>query len=446
VALQQRQRNWQLRQQRRLRGWSLNRLALELHALAIRLGEPEPGVDSNTVSRWERGVIRPSPYYTRLLCLLCNLPAAELGLVEEPEPPASYTSLDRLLSGWGLDEMQRREFLRVMAAVVGGSALAPLSTSLPAEAWERLAKTLQRPGRIDDATLADLEQVTIALEQLERDVRPRSLLGPTLGHLETLTHLLRENPPTEAQRQIASMLGETAGVAGWLLWDLGANDQASAYVRTALEAAREADDAPLGAYLIGTASVVENRRENPDGRVARLMERHFGFSRSDASPTTQAYLAMLEAKARARSGKGDRSLRAIEEATVSMVSRDDPEWHRPRVTFYDSVRLAGEQGLCLARLKRSADARGVLEPALAALAPDQVKTRPGLMAALAVTYLHDGEFEEACRVGGQALSMAAELEIEPSRQDVMELREQLTPWDRTPAVRELDEQLAMTNW
>jgi hypothetical protein len=61
--------------------------------------EPEPGVDWNTVSRWERGVTRPYPYYTRLLCLLFDVSAAELGLVEEPQLPVSYAALDRLLSG-----------------------------------------------------------------------------------------------------------------------------------------------------------------------------------------------------------------------------------------------------------------------------------------------------------------------------------------------------------
>jgi tetratricopeptide (TPR) repeat protein len=419
---------------------------LELHALAIKLREPEPGVDWNAVSRWERGVNQPGTYYTRLLCLLFDLPAPELGLAPAPEPPVSYAALDRLLAGWGLNEVQRREFLRVMAAVVGDTTLAPLSTALPAEAWERLAGTLRRPSRIDTATLADLEKVTVTLERSERDVRPRSLLGPTLGHLETLTNLLKENPPTAARRHLASLLGETAGVAGWLLWDLGANDSASAYVRTALEAAREAEDAALGAYLIGTASVVENRRENPDGRISRLLEHHFGFSRADASPSTRAYLAMLEAKARARTGKGDRTLRAIDEALAAMTSHDDDaDRRRPRVTFYDSRRLAGEQGICLIRLKRSVDARAALEPALAALTPDQVKTRPGLMTALAATYVADGEVEEACRIGTEALSMAAEMEIEPSRQDVLELREQLTPWQNASVVRQLDEQLATAN-
>jgi len=37
------------------------------------------------------------------------------------------------------------------------------------------------------------------------------------------------------------------------------------------------------------------------------------------------------------------------------------------------------------------------------------------------------------------------MEIEPSRQDVLELREQLTPWQNASVVRQLDEQLATAN-
>jgi tetratricopeptide (TPR) repeat protein len=355
--------------------------------------------------------------------------------------PVSYAAVDRLLSGWGLNQVQRREFLRVMAGVIGDAALAPLSGAMPGEAWERLALAFRRPRHIDLETLANLEQITTTLGRLERDVRPRSLLGPTLGHLETMTNLLKDNLPSTAQQQVASLVGETAGLAGWLLWDLGANDAATAYVRTALEAARQAPDAPLGAYLIGTASVVENPRENPDRRIRRLMERHFGFPRATASPATRAYLAMLSAKAQARMGRETPALRAIEEAAAAMSRADDVELRRPRVAFYDSVRLAGEQGICLSRLGRSEEARAVLQTALTSLTPDQVKTRPGLMTALASTYIRQGQIEEACRIGGEALAMASEMQIEPSRQDVLELREQLAPWEDNPAVRQLDESL-----
>src|SRR5690349_20475137 len=73
--------NLRLRQQRQFRGWSLDDLAAELYKLAASLGEPTPGVNGNMVSRWERGVRSPRPYYVRLLCALFEQSAEQLGLV-----------------------------------------------------------------------------------------------------------------------------------------------------------------------------------------------------------------------------------------------------------------------------------------------------------------------------------------------------------------------------
>src|SRR5947208_17191130 len=69
-----------LREQRLRRGWSLDHMAEQLRRLAFRLGEPEPGVDANMISRWERGQHQPGPRYVRLLRLLYDQTPRELGL------------------------------------------------------------------------------------------------------------------------------------------------------------------------------------------------------------------------------------------------------------------------------------------------------------------------------------------------------------------------------
>lgn len=66
-----------LRRERELRGWSQ---AL----LAEQVGAPSASI----VSRWERGVVSPSPYYRERLCRLFDKDAAELGLLESAARPA----------------------------------------------------------------------------------------------------------------------------------------------------------------------------------------------------------------------------------------------------------------------------------------------------------------------------------------------------------------------
>jgi len=61
--------NLSLKRERELRGWSQAKVAEEL------------GTDSITVSRWERGLSRPSPHFREKLCVLFNKNADELGLL-----------------------------------------------------------------------------------------------------------------------------------------------------------------------------------------------------------------------------------------------------------------------------------------------------------------------------------------------------------------------------
>src|SRR5947209_6328055 len=113
--------NKRLRLQRRLRGWSQEDVAAGLHRLAASLGEAELGVDATMISRWERGTRRPRPRYVRLLSSLFELPAEQLGIVEDadlellPEPASALED----------DEPERREFITRVATLLNVAALPP---------------------------------------------------------------------------------------------------------------------------------------------------------------------------------------------------------------------------------------------------------------------------------------------------------------------------------
>jgi hypothetical protein len=62
-----------LRRERALRGWSQQYVAEAIEA-----------PDASYVSRWERGVVSPSPYYQERLCRLFGRNAEELGLLDLP--------------------------------------------------------------------------------------------------------------------------------------------------------------------------------------------------------------------------------------------------------------------------------------------------------------------------------------------------------------------------
>ena len=71
---QQAKINVLLRQQRQLRGWSLQHVADQLCKLSETQGRL-PGVNANMVGKRERGVKNPSPFYREKLSVLYNASA-----------------------------------------------------------------------------------------------------------------------------------------------------------------------------------------------------------------------------------------------------------------------------------------------------------------------------------------------------------------------------------
>jgi tetratricopeptide (TPR) repeat protein len=303
---------------------------------------------------------------------------------------------------------------------------------------------LRRPKRIDAATIDHLERVTVALEQLEPQVSPAALLGPVVGHLDAVGDLLQGEPPQAMRRQLLSLAGETAGIAGWLVWDRADGRAAAGYFRAGLEAAVEAGDSALGAYLMGSAACQPSESERPEWRLRVLEDRSFGFTPSDGTAPTRAWLATLEAEAHALTGDEPRCRAAMERAGTEMRSAAGAGGDaRPRVTFLDDSYLDGECGLFLARLGHAEEARQYLEPALATLGAERIKTRTRLLTALGAAYANEGEIDEACRLGSEALQLARTQAVQPNLDDIRALRRQLEPWKDAMPVRQLDELLRL---
>jgi tetratricopeptide (TPR) repeat protein len=409
-----------LQQQRHERNWSWRRLARELRQRADKRGWHLPSDDDliRMMRRWERGEHKPGERYRELLAEVYDDSAPE-----DLQPESI------------LDDMQRRPFLRGLGAFIGMAA-----ASAFIEPWERLSHALRHPSRVDRATVSSLERLTVMLENRESQENPRALLGPVEGHLGNVATLLAGSPPLRPQ--LCSIAGETAALAGWLAWDIEDRPAAAGYFRVGIDAAKEANDRALGAYLVGSSCVQPAYRERPHARLRRLQGRTHGFARSDASPSTRAWRATLEAEAHALAGDASNCLRLFDEAEAAMSRMGgEDEWRRPRVAFFDRNYLAGERGVALARLGQPDAAQGVLAPALASLDPSVVKTRPRLLNALATAHVQQGDVDRACELGTEALGMAVQQEVQPNLQDVRKLRLDLEPWRDSQAVKDFDEQL-----
>ena len=436
--------NEALRRQRLQRGWTLDRVAEELDRLCEREGR-HAGVTGNMVGKWERGIKKPSLFYQERLRSLYGVPAEQLGFLDpKPTSPPTGGGIGRgglaEVLGSGGDDMERRVFLRQLAAATGSAALGTRLDGLHTEPWDRLSKALKRPALVDDATVTDLEAVTAKHYKLEERVPARRLLGGVVEHLHTLTRFLEASQPAGHRRRLAATAGELAALAGWLSYELTCQAEARAYYNVAIEAAKEAGDRALWSCVLGFMSFMPSSAGNPhDAR--QLLRQARELAGSGAGATAHAWLAGLEAEAQARLGERGASLDALDDAEAAFAVAD-PAHNRCWIEFFDRGRLEGLKVSSFVHLRLPDDAEQASRRALAALNPTATKKRSIVLADLATAYLQRRELDESCRLACESLAIIAETESRVGLERVEALRRRIEPWRDSRSVKLLDERLA----
>ncbi len=405
-------------QRMEVRGWGQQRFVQEIRNTAAQLGEETPGVSVPMVSRWENGKSEPAARYRRLI---------ELTFARTLDPDTDSPE----------DGMLRREFLRHTAGITG---LAVVSAA--AEPWEQLTSALSSRNRVDRGTVDHLDSMTASFAQMYQTMAPGLLVAPVAAHLRTLIQLLKTGSPTEAlRRRITSLAAETSILLGWMSHDQSDNEAAHNYYRSALTAAAEAEDGPLGAYAIGSASVLPAWRSSPTDSIHLLTEAEVhGFRVNDASPTTRAWIYSLEAEARTRANDEASAFAALDSADRVLEIDDHANGGAPRISFFDHNRLLGERGVTAIRFNRAADGRTALEHVLSEIAPEQ-KIRSRLLTSLAKAHIRHGNIDEAAEIALQSLDVALQTDTASSYDDIVRLRPELDNWAHTKTVQRLDSAL-----
>jgi len=475
---QERTPNSRLRMCREEKGWSQERLAVELRRFAVLHEGREAGVTGNMICKWEKGDKKPSLRYQRLLRALFRRSSAELGFIDD-DPTTGVTAAGMAAGILGIADVvdphvmgaiaanssgnqtdpassillradedghaipvERRGFLRMMAA--GGVAVVPIGAAVAAAGtaddapWDRLSAALCQRSTVTPEVAHQLSQQTAGLFGLEERVPARTLLGRVTGHLATLTQLLESTTRSPVRREIASTAGETAALAGWLAFDMNDKPSALAYYRVAVEAAREADDPALWACVLGYESYQPGATGRHDQACALLTEAQRRLGRG-ANPLTRAWLAAREAEEQAARGDGRAATAALDRAQEAFARADSPD--RVWTGFFDRGRLDGIRVTTMTRLRRPTAAYAAASDALRAAGPAATKKRSLLLADIAEVHIQRRDIDSSCRFAADALAIVAQTDFSLGLGRVQRVRERLSPWQSTVAVRDLDEQL-----
>jgi transcriptional regulator with XRE-family HTH domain len=410
-----------LRYQRRMRGWSLQRVADGIATLCIERTGKRPGVNADMVGEWERGVKRPSPFYQEMLCLLYGCTADKL-LFDVPAVPEVLA---------GENDMKRRELLRLLSA--GGSALV-LSFAVD---WERIEGAVARPSLLDSAVVEDLATINGRFWSLYLGASAKSaILEGVTGQLKTLVQFLQEPHTEQVHRRLCALVGDLAQLAGEIHFDRHEPDLAASCYVFAAEASREARVYDLWSCALTRHAFLPLYDKQYTEALPLLKEASQLAARGDSQLPTRYWAAAVEAEAQSGSGRLVDCQRALEIAQgVTAITTAGPAWTR-----FDASRLPALRGACYVRLAQPNLAVPSLHEALKQFEKPGRK-RGMVLLDLAQAAVQGQDIDQACAYLDQVVDI---VELGASgflKKGVAAVRGQLQPFASTALVRAFDQRL-----
>ena len=243
--------NLLLRRQRLLRGWSLQRVADEICALAVSDGRM-PGVSAAMVSCWEMGKKKPSPFYQERLCLIYGLAADQLGLMDAAES-ASGSQFNQKSS--------RRSFIQTMGVVSTGVMVAP----------HILSQYKSLP--ISKESITNLAAITQQYRMMQR--RGDTFIRHGLNaHIATLQEALETSSNDHLRRELWRILAQTQLVArlNWHGTKKSELTQVKDLNEAAIDSAEHSGDKILLGAAVGHLAHLYLREEQDTRIASQLLE------------------------------------------------------------------------------------------------------------------------------------------------------------------------------
>ncbi|GAA3885968.1 hypothetical protein [Streptomyces sedi] len=435
-------------------GWSKGELARQVNRRARQLGAHHVSTDTSRVRRWLDGE-QPREPIPRILSELfserfgCVVSVEDLGLRMTPQAAAA-SGVDLPWAGGQtielINEFSRSDLMLGRRGFLGTSLTMAAGTSLiePMQRWlvptpaapegapppgaAPAAARMPGPAGVSRAGLDQLATTTAQFRVWDAQCGGGLRRKAVVGQLHEVTELLQESAhPPAVRRRLFGVTAELADLAGWMSYDIGLQPTAQKYFVLALHAAKEAEDRPLGAYVLSQMSRQMIHLGRPEDALELVHLAQYG-SREQATPRTQALLYALEARAHASLGQPPRCHRAVrlaEDAFAESAPDDgDPAW----LDFFTRAELCAENAHSYRDLAYVAGrsptyvsrARPLMEEAVAGFAEDSER-RPHLshqrsyalaLIGMATVHLLAREPEECVRLTERALELASRLRSE----------------------------------
>jgi transcriptional regulator with XRE-family HTH domain len=220
------------------------------------------------------------------------------------------------------------------------------------------AATLTPAGAVSITPDTDfIRLATISYRKLDATTNSAGLLEPVRGHLalacDTAVRVGNDSSESAIAHATAS---EAAGLAGWLAADVDDMGMARRYYSLAIHHARQAGDATLVAYMIGSLAQFAVEAGEPFQGVTLISAIRPATAQTGqvTAVTAMAWMAAVEAVARATAGDPE-ALGLVDHAERMLDEAErlpsEPKW--PWLFPFDRTKAAMFRAVAAARLGRA---------------------------------------------------------------------------------------------
>ncbi|MFE3196285.1 helix-turn-helix domain-containing protein [Nocardia sp. NPDC059240] len=265
-----------------------------------------------------------------------------------------------------------------------------------------------------------------------------------VGQLNEVNDLIKQSQPGELRRRLRGVQAHLAETAATMSWDSGYQALAQRYYVLAVRAAHAASDSAFAANaLAGMARQLLCLGRASDAlELVRLAQDH---AARGATPTVHAMLRTREAWAYANLGRPSAFHRTWDRAGDDMAAStpdDDPHW----IGYFDRAEFAGTIGGRLLEMAKHApefasEAAGQIAQAITLRRPERLRSSALDQLGIAEARLIEGEVEEACRLGEEALSTVEKTTSDRVLVKVREIYERTEQLVNVSAVAELRDRM-----
>ncbi|MGH3866107.1 MAG: helix-turn-helix transcriptional regulator [Pseudonocardiaceae bacterium] len=343
-----------------------------------------------------------------------------------------------LFCGW-VGGMNRRELIELLGWATGTVATSSGVGALDINEQERLVRAIVSPDRVDERVIDHLAAMHQFCKHQEDTLGSRAVLSTVLAQRHLVSGFLADCPATLRPR-LLSVSSDMSTSIGWYFLELNDVDSAWDYYDKARAAAHEADNTELAIHALCYMSYAASWQGKAHTGIDLAVAAQSLASKTD-DPLLRARVADKAARAYATDGQYTACMVECERAQDGLASAGQVPAESPSYWFNEGV-LACDKSDYLLRLGKPREAVASASAGLALIDNSFVGGLAFCAIFLGKAYLESGEIDEAARVVGNAVSPISQIRSERLVQELRTTRARMQPWQDTPAVKALDEQLA----